>query len=348
MTQRIIWYASLFMLTTYVWTEQLLDPYWAGMEIVVQRQKDIIEGNAQFYNPWQYRMLMPYIIQSIQYITSLLWPTDVTFAITLPQQTLLFPLHLPFLLTKWILILGVLGIAGQYYRTLGLKHSYFRLLGVWALAFTMYPMQFSADLSLDIYCEVFCYLLAGWLMLKQQHLYLIPLILLAALNRESSGFIPLMLAVYYMPKYSSRAILDHLKTSPRSFARQQWLPFLLLLLYALVFISQRIIWGYLPTQSVYGNTHIWDFVTWNLRQPTTYIQFLRTFTLLPILVWVTYPHWPPLLKQWSILIIPIWVLIHFSFGIVRETRLFLVPIALIIVPGVTIGISNYFALGKTE
>jgi hypothetical protein len=50
-------------------------------------------------------------------------------------------------------------------------------------------------------------------------------------------------------------------------------------------------------------------------------------------------HWTPELRRWFWLIVPPWLLLHASLGLLRETRLLLVPYALLLLPGLLLALT---------
>ena len=316
------------LLTCFVVGEQLLDPYWAGFEVVVQRHQDMLNREAHFYNPWQYRILSPYMIEGVLRLWEGISPPSLPTPEILAERGIVLTHHLPFILVKWISVLCIFLLSTRYYTALGISQTRYHILGMWLIAFFLYPAQFSADLSLDIYLETLFYLGAALLIIKGKEVWLPLLCIFAALNRESSGFIPFMLLAYFWVQRKSIYPLPSLKNGV----------FLLCCVaYLGVFVGLRWYFGYPSGRSVYGNESFLDFFSWNLSQPTTYYQLLRSFTLIPILAIWFFPKWPTLLRTWAYLILPVWVLLHFGHAVVRETRLFLVPVCLILIPGILLG-----------
>ena len=319
------------LLTCFVIGEQLLDPNWAGFEIVVERHQDMLNQSAYFYNPWQYRILSPYLMEGVLQVWKTLSPPSLPTPEILRTQHIELSRDLPFILVKWAMVLGIFLLSIPYYRSLGIIRTRYQLLGIWLVAFFLFPAQFSAGLSLDIYLETLFYLAAALLMLNEKHVWLPLVCVCAALNRESSGFIPFMLFTYYWVQQKTLLPLPSFKISVFLLCCAAYLG---------VFIGLRWYFGYPPGRSVYGNKTFYDFFSWNLSQPTTYYQLLRSFTLIPLLAAWSFPKWPSLLRTWAYLLLPAWILLHFGHAVVRETRLFLVPVCLILIPGILWGLQS--------
>jgi hypothetical protein len=109
--------------------------------------------------------------------------------------------------------------------------------------------------------------------------------------------------------------------------------FLSLALYALALASLRALY---PPQWLirpYGHHPGWDLLEFNLTRWRTWRNLLVTLHALPLLSILSYRAWPSTLKAvlWSV--VPAWVVVHFIGAIAAETRLFLVPAAIVLIPG---------------
>jgi hypothetical protein len=71
----------------------------------------------------------------------------------------------------------------------------------------------------------------------------------------------------------------------------------------------------------------------------TWEQLLATLGIVPILAVLTYGRWPKALRIFFWVIVPIWVGVHFVAALVAETRLMLVPQALVFTRGALFGIA---------
>ncbi len=336
MKKVIVLLSCSVLLASFVGLEQLLDPYWAGFELVVQRHQDMLDRNAHFFNPWQYRILSTYLLETAIQVWEKFPTSHIATPTFLQDKGIILSIHLPYILVKWILLVSLFYFSTHYFRVQGIHSLRFQILGIWIMAFFLFPAQFSAGLSLDIYLEAIFYLLAAICILRRKWGWLPLICLFAVLNRESSGFIPLMLLVTYLfnkPSESKSIGLSYFKTkfTPRN--KEILIVLLSSITYIGGFIALRVYFGYPPARSVYGNQSFSDFFTWNLSQPTTYFQVLRSFTLLPLFALWSYTRWPKFLKLWGWLILPAWLILHFGHAVVRETRLFLVPVSLILIPG---------------
>jgi hypothetical protein len=106
-----------------------------------------------------------------------------------------------------------------------------------------------------------------------------------------------------------------------------------------VFVAIRASYGWQAPSPVYGNEGVADFLRFNLTNRYTAPELLGTFLLLPVLSLLGWRHWTPELRRWFWLIVPPWLLLHASLGLLRETRLLLVPYALLLLPGLLLALT---------
>jgi hypothetical protein len=189
----------------------------------------------------------------------------------------------------------------------------FALLGLFMMAavlpatFAFYYMQPTDPLNM------LCFFLAfRWLLLERDG-WLIPLTVVAMLNRETAILIPVLYALVRGGQAPAR----------------RWLPQCALAIAAAVFVALALrgIYGARPP---YTNTSfLWYWVR-NLTDPVGWIQVLGFFG--PFL-WIGTRDWrwaPRFLRRAAWLLVILFA-VHFSVGLLREPRLFL-PALPIVVP----------------
>lgn len=193
------------------------------------------------------------------------------------------------------------------------------LLG-WLLPFT----SLSSGISFTSHTEVAIYLAFAIMLWRCENenggsLLVIPLTLLGILNRETCVGIPLIAIVWSW--FRNRSFL------PESVVA--------CIVYAVGFIAPRLIWPqdfYTPTLDgvAYGIGTFTRNVSWRSGQ----LSKLFAFTMLvPVLAYWRFKSWDFLTKLWGVLLVPAWVVIHLWLGTVGETKLFLVPMVLVFLPG---------------
>ena len=296
------------LLSAYILYEQAISCIGVGMDIQLQRHARFMAGNAEFFNPWQYRVFSELVLEGfIRFFAGLpmkLHPYTPYFALRLLQNVLIF----------WV--------AYHYFQALRIKSWYLLLSGLLLLAFNMSNSNWQADLAFNTYFDVLFYLLAGYIVLKAHPAWIIPLTAVAVLNRETSGFIPFIL------------LLTAFGWRPFRLKDKKRLGYgvAALLLYFLLFVGVRWYFGLRPYQAIHAIDTPWEFFRFNILFFNMYPQLIGTLGIVPLLAVIGLRHWPPFLKGVGLLIVPLWVLIHLFKSMAMETRLFLVPQAFIFIP----------------
>ena len=86
-------------------------------------------------------------------------------------------------------------LAWIYYRRLG-SSRFATVLGLGLVAWAFTQSLLHAALAFNTYGDIAFYLGAALLIMDRRYAWIVPLTLLAALNRETSGLIPLMLITH--------------------------------------------------------------------------------------------------------------------------------------------------------
>ncbi len=294
---------SLFVVYDQVFNRIGLDYLWDEQLRLFHRS--VIEGTA--INPWQFRILSPYLLEGLKQILS---------GIGIDISYIRLFIGFRFLQTFVIFLLAV-----RYWERFGItRRAVYVLLAI--LAWGMAYGTWGSGLAIDTYFDILFYLLAGLAILAERYAWIVPLSLVSALNRETGIFIPLLpiaAAVKFKPgfKIEKKALLPSLISSGL---------FLLLLFAVRLHYGPRPVYGLHPPG--------FDLLLYNLSQVSSYFSLFATYSVLPLIAFLTWKRWPNLLKRFSILMVPLWLLVHFAGGIVAEARLFLVPYVLIILPAV--------------
>jgi hypothetical protein len=296
--------ALLSLLTVYLQLRELgLEYLEAGNQI--SRHRDVLLGAAG--NPWQYRILTVYMLEGIirvlQYFGVAHGVSAAFIAFRLLQNA------------------GIFLAASIYYRRLGLNRRIV-LLGLILLGWAMTHAYFDSDLQFSTYADVFFYLLAAIAILSGRTVFIVPIALLASLNRETALLIPLMLF----------AVMA--KTEPVAVWRSPRIVMVVSLGVSIaVLAGLRVV---LPPQGLvlpYGHALGEDLLSYNIRRLVTWVQLMATMSLLPMVALLGYRQWPRELKVFFWVIVPAWFGVHFLASVMAETRLVLVPLAVVLLPG---------------
>ncbi len=267
----------------------------------VPRHQALLAGTAG--NPWQYRVLSAWLVEGANRLLALGGVSN--------------PLLAAFIAVRVSEQVAVFVVAWVYWRALGLS-SAASFIGLALLGWSVSYSNYGSDLQFNTYLDVLFYLLAALAVARQRLGWLLPITLLAALNRETSGFIP------FLPLAVPGALAQ-----PRRWA---WVA-AALAVYASVFVGLRLAYGHQELIVPYGHQPGIDLLLYNVRRARTWVQLVGTFSILPFLALAAYRRWPDLLRGFFWLLVPLWFAIHWVGAVMSETRLLLVPLALVLLPG---------------
>lgn len=309
------------LLSSYVVYKQATDLNAISLDEQVARHQRMLAGESEFFNPWQYRILSMYVVEGFHQGLHLL-----SARMDKPVSFLLF---------RFLQTLLIFYIAKSYYEALAIRNPWLILSGMLIMAFSMAHSVFQSDLSFNTYFDILFYLIAGLLIIRKKYPWIIPLMVLAALNRETSLLIPGMLIIPFItwkPFHIQRNIL--------------WISAFAGLAFAICFIGVRMYFGYPPAEGINGMKGLTDYLFFNLRFFRTYPELMGTLAFLPLVVILFLKRLPIILQQWFWVVCPVWFLIHFAYSTAVETRLFLVPQVLIFIPAFLWLIENWY--GQSE
>ena len=108
----------------------------------------------------------------------------------------------------------------------------------------------------------------------------------------------------------------------------------LYLLFFAIFIALRIYFGYRP-QQVWKAVAGLPMLKLNLFSAAgvkAYMELIGTFGVIPLIILYKFRQFPHLLKKWFIFLAPLWVAAHYLSVVAYQTRLFMVPFIIIILP----------------
>jgi hypothetical protein len=277
----------------FLWDEQLRFHRW------------VIEGTAA--DPWQYRILAPYLIEGgVRLATQLGYegPHVFVFVVTrLLQNTLMF--------------MAAIG----YWRRLGIPRGLV-LIGLAVFAWGITYAGYGSHLAFDTYFDVLFYLLAGYAILAHRPIWIIPLTAIAALNRETSALIPALLASTALSQGRPFSI-DRRTLTVAAVAGA---------VFVAAFVAVRLALGPRDPLVAYGHRPGLDMLLFNLTNRQTYFSLVATLSYIPLLALLLYREWPTVLRRFFWALVPLWIIVHAFMAVAAEARLFLVPQALIFIP----------------
>lgn len=307
-TDRLFWFFSFLIMSAYIVYEHATSCLAVDLNTMIERHRNLIAGNSEFYNPWQYRILGPFLLEGMVQVYNAILPGK--------------PEILPYLILRFLQNVALLYLAFYYYKALKVSNPVILFAGMMLLCYAISNSVFQSDLSFNTYFDVIFYLLAAWVILTKHSYWIIPITFFAALNRETSAFIPLMLIVAPTKE----------KTRDESRTTIWLIAGISMILFAIVFISLRIFYGYPEARGIHGMESPMDYLSFNLRFFRMYPQLFGTLGLIPLITIIAFVKLPQVLKNWIWLILPFWFAVHLLKSTIVETRLFLVPLVLIFVP----------------
>ncbi len=273
------------------------------------RYQAVLDGHAG--NPWQYRVLAPYLLSLIFKVFSYFQWEGHTAAILIGFRMMQDSV--------------VLLLAGFYYHKLGLSWR-FAALGLMLLAWSMSYSHYDSDMQFNTFFDVVFYLLAGLAILHQRFMWIIPITLVAAFNRETSGLIPFLLLASVFFSETNKSLSNKM-------LRRVGLIFAVsLVAYGVVFVGLRQAFGEQMLLLPYGHQLGWDLFQYNVGRMVTWHQLMATLGVLPLLALGGYHAACTPLRVFFWVMVPLWFVIHLFGAVTAETRLFLVPQALVFIP----------------
>jgi hypothetical protein len=219
-----------------------------------------------------------------------------------------------------------------------LAYTYFRKLGLGLqtamLGMAVFTLMLTSAVApnwmrLSSNFDASFYLIAALLILTRRDWWIVPLSVVAAVNREASGFIPFMLLAARIPELAVRNTRTRVLVIVGT-AVAVWL---------VVYAALRLLY---PPQPLVTDTGL-VAIQLNLLRETSWMNLFGTFGILPLVAVMGYRWWPPLLKIWFWLIVPLWITVHVVSALINESLLFTEPNVLILLPG-----ALFAALGWTH
>ena len=102
--------------------------------------------------------------------------------------------------------------------------------------------------------------------------------------------------------------------------------------YVGVFLGLRLLYGAQDLMLPYGHKPGLDILAYNLLRSVTFEQMLATLGVIPLVAALGYRQWPATLRAFFWTLVPLWLVIHAGMAVLAETRLLLVPQALVLIP----------------
>jgi len=278
----------------------------AIQDIQLSRHIDVLNGIAP--NPWQYRVLSEWIAEAFIYISARLLLLD-------------HAAYMAFWGLRVLQNLILLSMAYLYFTRLGITKTA-SVYGIFLLAGGMLHVFHESDLSFNTYFDVIFYLLAGILILNRKYAWVPVLMVAAALNRETSAMIPVLLIIWAWlgrPSDRAKALISGLMS---------------LFVWVLIFTALHLYYPNAPIfNKITGNISPgWELLRYNLSVPQMPILLFQTLGFSPLVAVITQRYWHLFVRICFLSLVPVWILVHAFGGVWAETRIFLVLLAVVFIP----------------
>ena len=293
----------------------------------LQHHLQFFTASSDYFNPWQYRVLAPFLAEAFHQLLALPFYADAAAPQAYDTSFKLFRIGQHLL---------IFGSAWYFFRHFSDSRP-LRFLMLVVLAWAFNSAAFMSDFAFNTYFEVLFFTWAAWLLYSgQNRWWFVPLTLLAALNRESSLMLPLLLL-------TDLRLADGFSNWKRTILIMACC----FLVYGLVFFGIRWFYGYQAPAPI-GMPTGWPIFRFNLTDPVTLLQLFATLSVIPLFVLFNIRQTGTRLQLLFWLMVPAWFFIHFWLVWARETRIFLVPFTIVLLPMVLQIIQQSFERSRTS
>jgi hypothetical protein len=328
-----------------------------------ERHIALIEGRSEYYNPWQYRVLSPLLIEAGMWLynqtVDRIYPIEekLNFEFTQTSEpTAETSEFIELLNTKGALKYMIVFVAFRFLLNLlifilawklwnhFIENKWLILFGQIFLSLAMGNAVIASDLTFNTYLDNVFYLSAACIIVYKLNSYwLIPIIILAALNRETSMLIPFLYFISNIDftKFTFKGMnLANIRI-PK--VRIWMLTICLYILFFGIFAGIRLYFGYQPQQvwKVESGAPMINLNLFSTVAIKSYFEMLGVFSVIPFILLYKFRSFPLSLRVWCVGLIPVWFGVHIYSVVIYQTRLFMVPIILIFIPMFLWLIENY-------
>lgn len=327
--------------------------YYQGLAIEqYQRHVNFMAGDSMFFNPWQYRVLCPWLIEGIYQLFDVTLFKLVNFSglnVSPPSnsgqknevtQQLMELSRNPEFLKYTVVFVGfrfvqhllIFWLAFRYF-TLFIPNRALAALGVVLIALIMGNTVSDSDLSFNTYADVIIYLVAGLIIIKKyNNWWLVPLMIVGAFNRETSI---LIIPMFFLSRIDLSEKWDIMKMIKGNI-KLITVCAVATVLFIAIFVSIRMYYGY-QAPTVWRVPAGPKMLKLNLLSSVsikTYMEMFGVFMVLPIWCLLIFRQMNPTMRLFFIVLVPAWFAVHLWSVVCYQSRLFLVPTIMIFLPAV--------------
>ncbi len=328
--------------------------YYSNGIKTYERHRAVIEGRSEYYNPWQYRILSPYIVEGLLWVYNItvdkIYPVEqkVRFSIAdtsgqneetgefvrLMQTPGAMKYMIIFIFFRFAEHLLIFYLSWRLWAHF-IKNKWLIFFGSCFLALAFGNAVTAADLSFNTYVDIILYLLAAIIILEKKNpWWLVPITILSAFNRETGLLIP---ALYFISN-TGMENFNPVKLNLGSIRfpkKNVWIiTIILYIIFFAIFFALRSHYGYRPQQVWKAEAGL-PMLKLNLFSAVgvkAYMELIGTFAVIPLVILYCFKRFPYILKKWFLFLVPVWFLVHYVSVVAYQTRLFMVPMILIFMP----------------
>ncbi len=344
--------------------------YYSNGIKTYERHIAVMQGRSEFYNPWQYRVLCPYAVEAMLWIydhsIDKIYPIEQKFHfnientsgineetsefIRLMQTPGAMKYMIIFIFFRFVEHFIIFCLAWKLWAAF-IKNKWLIFFGINFLSLAFGNAVTAADLSFNTYMDIILYLLAANIIIyKKNPFWIIPITLTAAFNRETGMLIPFLyiLSQFDLTQFSFRKMNVNVVKWP---AIKPWIiTAVSYILFFSVFFALRHHFGYRP-QQIWKAAAGWPMLKLNLFSAVgmkAYMELIGTFGVIPLIILYCFKTFPYILKKWFLCIVPAWFAIHFISVVAYQTRLFMVPMILIMMPMILLVVEKIYNSPKSS
>lgn len=269
------------------------------------RHRGVIDGLAQHRDHRHYRLFPEYVLEA--------------FFLTRHGHVIDPSKYQVFFWFRYTIDVVTFLLCAVFWRRLGLGRGA-TLLGVSIFTWSIFHTIYNSDLNFATYLDTTFYLLAGILCLQRRYWILLPVGMLAILNKETALLIPLLplamaikLKPFKLPK------------------REAWFSLLGLALCLGLYALIRYLYGWTGVEKPHDRPGL-HFLQRNLSNPLGIRHLFYALGPLPLLALAGLRRAPDYLARWFWLIVPIWFAVHTFVAWWEEPRVFMVVMAFCFIP----------------
>jgi len=329
--------------------------YYGRANLQYDRHIEFLEKKSSFFNPWQYRIFCPLLIEGAykcynETIDRFLPIEESIVRLSLPEgsapkgetrefiENFKIPgfvkYQLIFICFRFLLNLGILFL-GYILLSYFIKNNWLIFFGLIFISFTLGNAVNDSDLAFNTYLDINLYLLAAIVVVyKQNPWWIVVITLIGSLNRETSLLIPYLFFV-------STIDINRLFTLPSK--NTIVITSISVLIFITVFVLVRNYYGW-EEQTVWKVPRGLPMLKLNLFSLISiksYFEMIGAFSVLPFICLYCFNRASTLLKIWFVTLVPIWFIVHWYSVVAYQSRLFLVPMIIVFLPIVLEIIDKY-------